>query len=136
MVGIALAGKYLFDKDIPFKTDRLGKIKQLVRKWLISILQVSFMFGNGYVVIVAEHAREMDILSNKKVTVSTTALVTDIVVTQGRSGSHLRAQIKYIANGKVILKETPNDDGRLKKGRTYILKYSTTYPEIFDIYRK
>lgn len=115
--------------------DRKNSVKQTLIRVIALIITVTLIIVTDLQVVAAEANRERDIMANQP-TAFTTALVTGITTTHSKGSTYYYAQFKYTANGQVILQETPDDDGYLKAGQTYKLKYSLQYPEMFVIYNR
>lgn len=128
-----ISGDYLSGPKILWRNDKAGMLKQGIGRLIIYLTMVGLMFVNGYVVNTAEENREKGIMDNQP-TAFTTALVTGVVATHGKSGTYYHAEFQYTINGKVIFQETPDNSGYLVAGQTYNLKYSIKYPEMFVIY--
>jgi len=108
-------------------------VKQTLIRVIGLIITVGLIIVTNLKIVAAEANREKDIMASQP-TAFTTAMVTGITTTHNKGSTYYYAQFKYTANSKVILQETPDDNGYLVAGKTYKLKYSVQYPEMFVIY--
>lgn len=108
-------------------------VKQRLIRVIALIVTVALIIVTDLKLVAAEANREKDILASQP-TAFTTALVTGITTTHSKGSTYHYAELKYMANGKTIAQDTPDDYGYLKAGQTYNLKYSVQYPEMFVVY--